>query len=377
MNSSLIVRTQTGCAALVAMILMELMFPMAAHTAAGTYQAQANDLFAKFHLTARDQSGSSDNIKQEINALQAQAADLDQLQAKVDALQSEINGLNDQIDKAQENVNTKGNQVQSDVEAISSEIKSIIQQAKGICGQLNGAVYGESGCVFSCPEDAMGPCQTKKASYDQQTAQLTSRLTLLEKQRQSDQDDADAAASSLPEKQQQLEDKNNQLKTAKDDLAGKKEAFDDAVSKINVEIAKLPPPSLVARLGQAWQDLNNVMENYFSNGPNSPPQKGNCYDGGCKAVILPSSSPPPTPPAAAAQSPAYINTMDAYNRATEQEAAARQAFKQVASSSQPNPQELQQRYNDLMAASKARATAFIRANGFAPISLKPIQPKKP
>jgi hypothetical protein len=271
-----------------------------------------------------------DKINAEIVELQNRANKIDALKAEIDKLQMEVPDLEAEYKNADARATGLENQLEGKKQNATNRVNALLQQQNGICSQLGGSIQNNE-CIFSCPQNNMGPCQAKVNSFDNQVATIKSQIQSTASALQSDLQEAENARSNASAKNAEWDSKNTEMEQKKTEYDTKREQFFADATRVGNELdgAHIKP----TLKGPAWQQLNNVNADQHN------------YDNFTGNVVITTNTASIPVPEVADKSPeykkAYESATKAVDTATQRAEAAEKAL-HAAEANHATQEELQQ-----------------------------------
>lgn len=332
MNSKFFLRINiSGTLKISALLLVLLLTP--GMRADSDVKTQANTLSNEYHAFVNNntiQANMVDKINAEINELQNRADKLDALKAEIDALEMQVPDLESAYRNADSHASALENQLEGEKQNAKNRVNALLQQQNDICTQLGGTIQGQQ-CIFTCPQNNMGPCQSKLNSFDNQVAAIKSQLQSIVNTLQADAGAAQNARNDASAKNAEWEGKSSDLTEKKKDYDARREQYFTDATRIGNELDSAHiKPSLK---GPAWQQANNVQHD---------PRNFDTFTG--NVVISSSTANIPTPKVAEKSLPykkAYDTASEELQHATERAEAADKAL-HAAEANHASQQELQE-----------------------------------
>ncbi len=332
MNSRLFRRIMTSGALKISALLIVLLSTPGMR-ADSDVKTQANTLSNEYHAFVNNntlQANMIDKINAEITELQNRADKLDALKAEIDTLEMQVPDAESEYRNADAYASGLENQLDGKKQDANNRVNALLQQQDTICTQLGGSIKGQQ-CIFTCPQNNMGPCQSKLNSFDNQVAVIKSQIQSIANSLQADINAAQNARSAASAKNAEWQAKSSDLTEKKNDYDTRREQYFTDATRIGNELDSAHiKPSLK---GPAWQQANNVQHD---------PRNFDTFTG--NVVISSSTANIPTPKVAEKSLPykkAYDTASEELQHATERAEAADKAL-HAAEANHASQQEVQE-----------------------------------
>lgn len=359
MNACLSVKDRKRLVLVVA-LLVGVSLPWPSRAAEGTFSTTVDERLGEFQQKTNGLDPAlKDKLEHEINAIQAEAGPLDQLQSQVEEEQGHVNTLEMDYKNAQANADGLRRQCETD----HAKINSIGQEEVDICGRLGGALEGNR-CIFTCSSSNPAQCKAKIAEGYRQVGPLNSQLQSIQNQLEKEKQQQADAEADADTKKQAWENAQDQLTNDENHLAQNKDKFEQDDKDLKDELDSLPSGTFNPKLGgTAWDDANNVNAHLH------------CYDynSGCGMPVEPLRV---LIPPVVTRSPAFTKATEILNQALEKGKSARQALREAEHDPATSGQELRQRVQEDSRAQGAIVYARYELRLTFPIDLNPVPPTR-